>query len=509
MRPRPSWTLSALAVPLAFAAVKLALHAFAILRYGWFRDELYYVACSKHLAWGYVDHPPLSIALLAASRALLGDSLVALRTLPALAGAVGIVVIGLLVRALGGGRLAQALACLCAVLAPVYLLLDHLYTMNAFDQLLWTLAAWLLVRALDEERPTLWMALGIVMGLGLLNKISMMWFGGALFAGLLLTPHRRALGTPWPWLAGALALAMFVPHLVWQAQNGWPTLEFMRNATQLKMTRTPLAEFVLQQVLVMNPATLPVWLGGLVWCLRSSRWRILGLMFLAVALLLVASGTSRPNYLAVAYPMLLAAGGVAIERLTAARGRTWARAVVIAAVALLGAPVVPMGLPVLPVEVFIDYQRALGIRTRSQERTAEAELPQHYADMFGWEEMAERVARVYHGLPPEERAKCGIYADNYGEAGAIDYFGQRWGLPPALSGHNSYWLWGPRGVTGEVLIALGGSRADQEANFRSVTLADSVRCEHCMPYERGLPIWVGRGLRMPLRELWPRLRMYI
>jgi len=505
LRPRLPDVLVA---PLAFAALKLALHTLAITHWGYFRDELYYIACSKHLAWGYVDQPPFSIALLALNRALFGDSLVALRWLPALSGAATVVITGLLVRQLGGSRFAQALACLCAVLPPVWLAVDHFFSMNAFDTMFWSLAALLLLRALDAGRPRTWVALGVVLGLGLLNKASMLWFGGGAFLGLVLTERRRALLTPWPWVAAALAALLFLPHVAWQLQNGWPTLEFMRNASQSKMVRTGFVSFWTQQALVMSPATLPVWLIGLGALLASRRARILGIVFLAVAALLVASGSSRPNYLAVAYASLFAAGGAAIERAAAAHRRGWLRPATLAAVALAGFPIVPMGLPLLPVERHIAYTRALGLQIRAQEHTRESDLPQVFADMFGWEDLARRVARVYGSLPPAERAKCAIFANNYGEAGAIDFFGPRHGLPPAVSPHNNYWLWGPRGATGEVLIIVGGDRDDPHSDFRSVVLADTTSCEHCMPYENGAPIFLCRGLNQPLSRRWAQIRAY-
>ena len=503
-----------LVVPLLFAAFKLALHALAITHYGYFRDELYYIACSKHLAWGYVDQPPFSIALLALNRALFGDSLLALRWLPALSGAGTVVVTGLLARKLGGGRFAQALACLCAVLVPVWLAVDHFFSMNAFDTFFWSLAALLLLRALEGRRPGTWMWLGVVLGLGLLNKTSMLWFGGAAFVGLVLTHHRRALLTPWPWIAATLAGLLSLPHLVWQVQHGWPTLEFMRNATQHKMVRTGFVTFWAQQILVMGPALLPVWLLGLGGLLASQRGRILGIVFVAVAAMLVLSGSSRPNYLAVAYAPLFAAGGVAIERVAGTgrrqvgRRRGWLQPAALAEVALLGLPAIPLGLPLLPVESQIAYTRTLGLRSRAQERTREGDLPQVFADMFGWEDLTRRVARVYRSLPPAERAQCAIFTRNYGQAGAIDFFGPRWGLPAAISPHNNYWLWGTHGATGEVVIIVGGDRDDPHADFRSVVLADTTSCEHCMPYENGAPIFLCRGLNQPLGRRWTEIRSY-
>ena len=507
----------ALSIPLAFAGVKLLLHALAIANYGYFRDELYYIACSKHLAWGYVDQPPLSIALLAVVRAVLGDSLVAIRLLPAVSGAATVFLTGLIVRDLHGGpgrrslgeggRFAQALACLCAVIAPVWLAVDHFFSMNAFDTFFWTLSAWLLLRALDEGRLSRWVLLGVVLGLGLLNKTSVLWFGGGVTVGLVLTPYRRLLRTPGPWIAAAIASVMFAPHIVWQIRNDWPTLEFMRNAAGDKMVRTGFGSFWAQQLLVMNPITAPIWLTGLAALLAARRTRVLGIMFLAVAALLIASGSSRPNYLAVAYAPLFASGAATIEAFTSSR-RGWLRPVSIAAVTAGGAAVVPLGLPLLPVDREVAYFRATGMRPPAQEHNGEGDLPQVFADMFGWEDMVRRVARVYHDLPADQRAACAIFATNYGRAGAIDFFGPRYGLPPAISPHNNYWLWGPHGATGACLIIVGGRRDDPHSDFRSVRLADTTSCEHCMPYENGAPIFVCLGLNQPLAQRWQQIRSY-
>ena len=495
-------------IPLVFAGMKLLLQALAITNYGYFRDELYYIACSKHLAWGYVDQPPLSIAVLAGWRAVFGDSLVALRALPALLGAGTVFLTGAIARDLGGGRFAQVLACLCALLPPVWLAVDHFYRMNAFDTFFWTLSAWLLLRALDDGRVSRWALLGLVLGLGLLNKTSMLWFGGGLAMGLVATRYRQVLRTPGPWVAGAIAALCFAPHILWQIRNDWPTLEFMRNASGGKMVRTGFVDFWVQQLQVMNPITAPVWTAGLVTLLVSKRTRALGIVFLATAVLLVSSGSSRPNYLAVAYAPLFAAGAVWIERVASAPGRRWIRPTSVLALLLLGAPIVPLGLPILPVDRLVAYMRTLGFQPRAQEHTRESDLPQPFADMFGWEDMVRRVARVYHALPADQRAKAAIFTYNYGEAGAIDFFGPQYGLPPAISRHNNYWLWGPRGATGEVLIIVGGDRDDEHGDFRSVRLADTTSCEHCMPYENGAPIFVCLGLNKPLAQRWQEIRHF-
>lgn len=496
----------------AFALATLALHAIALTRYGWFRDEFYYMASTWHLSWGYVEHPPLSIALLALVRHTIGDSLIAVRLVPALAGAATVVLTGVIARQIGGGGFAQGLACLAALLAPVFLGTDHYYSMNALDLLIWTIAFSLLLRILRAGRGRDWIALGLVLGLGLLNKISVTWLGMGLFVGLALTPARRWLVTPWPYLAALIAGVLFLPHVLWQVANGWPTLEFMRNATARKMVAVGWGTFVLKQVLQMGPGILPVWFAGLLFALfaRAGRpWRILALIYLSVGALLLLGGRSRASYLAVAYPPLLALGGLAWERWLA-RG-AWRRLrPALPALAVLGGLVaLPFALPVLPVDTFIRYQAALGMAPATEERHAVGPLPQQYADMFGWEELTSLVAQAYQRLTPEERAHCRVFGQNYGEAGAIDVLGRRLGLPRALSGHNSYWLWGPGDWDGSVLIIIGGDRPDNAEFFEHIEIVGQTRSPYAMPYERGLDVSIGRQLRMPATQAWPALKHFI
>ncbi|MGE5179644.1 MAG: glycosyltransferase family 39 protein [Bacteroidota bacterium] len=496
----------------ALMAATLLMHAAVIGRYGYFRDELYYLASTGHLAWGYVEHPPLSIALLAVVRALLGDSLPALRLVPALAGAATVFLTGLMTRRLGGGRFAQGLAALACALAPVFLGTDRVYSMNAIDILIWSLAAWLLLRALDLGRARDWALLGFVLGLGLLNKISVFWLGGGLLVGLLLTPYRRALRTPGPWLCGAIAAAMFAPYVIWEARNDWPTLEFMHNATAIKMAATSPAGFLVQQVLQMNPGAAPVWIAGLVFGLYGGAGRagrVLAWIYLSVLILLVAQGHSRASYLAPAYPMLLALGAVAVERFSAPAARRWIRPVLAALVVALAIPILPMALPVLPVEQLARYQAALGLAPRTEERHAMGALSQDYADMFGWDQMTALVAEAYRRLSPEEQKRCKIFGQNYGEAGAIDVLGSRYGLPHAISGHNSYWLWGPGKGDWDVLIIIGGDRADNAAFFDDIQIVGQTSSPWSMPYERGLDVSIARKPKMSVRDAWPQLKRYI
>ena len=281
-------------------------------RYGAFRDEFYYLACGENLAWGYVDHPPL-IALLARLTRLLGDSLFALRLLPALANSALVLLTGLIARELDGGRFAQGLAAASVAFAPIYLGTGGLLTMNGFEQVFWTLGALLLARLFRREEPKLWVPLGGVFGLGLLNKHSMLFFGFGLFVGLLLTRERRQFCSRWFWLGCAVAVLLFLPNLLWEIQTGWPTLEFMRNARLYKNSPVTPGEFVLQQILQLSPPTLPLWLAGLGFLLfapNGKPYRPLGWMFVMLFVVFMAT-QAKAYYLAPIYPMLFAAGGVA------------------------------------------------------------------------------------------------------------------------------------------------------------------------------------------------------
>ena len=307
----------------------------------YFRDEFYYLACSHRMDWGYVDHPPLCIALLWLIRHAAGDSLLTLRIAAAVVAAVTVWLTGSIARRLGAGGYGETLGMTAMGLAPVLLASASFYSMNVIDVFVWTLAARVLIAILDRPVLSRWILLGVVLGLGLENKISVLWLGAGVAAGLLLTPARRLLRTPGPWLAAAVAGALFAPHVLWQIGHGWPTLEFIRNASQSKMqAKTPMA-FVIDQVITMNPLLLPVWLGGLLYLLfatHAARYRALAIAFLTVAAILMLNRTSRSGYLSPTYPMLFAAGGVAAERAIALRGWRLAVIVMVIAAGAISAP---------------------------------------------------------------------------------------------------------------------------------------------------------------------------
>jgi hypothetical protein len=502
------WALPGALVLLVPALVNLVVHLFFVTGYGLHLDELYYLACSNHIDWGYVDHPPLSIVLLHLQRWISGDSMLSLHFLPALCGFFTVILTGLIAREMGAGLPGQLLSEICALVAPVYLAVDHYFSMNAFDVLFWLLALYLIVRLIDGGSPKLWVLFGVVVGAGFENKVSVLFLCFGLGVGLMLTAQRRILLTGWVWIGALVASVLMLPNIIWQIAHDWPTLEWIANARAHKMIAMPLPAYLFEEIMLMQPLTLLVWGTGLIALLvypALGRYRSLGWCYIAVLALFVVQG-GKPYYLAPVYPVLFAAGSIAFERWFS---RRWVLIVLCAVVFAGGVMTAPLGMPLLPVESFIHYQSAMGIRPSSGERGAEGKLPSFFASMFGWENLVAVVDSVYRGLPPGDQAKCGIFCPNYAVAGAVDFYGRKYGLPAALSGHNNYWLWGTRGYTGEVMIVIGGDAESLKDYFGEVTERGRFINEYVQPMHNNLPVFVVRRPNLPLPQMWQRVKNYI
>ncbi len=485
----------------------LALGTAFVPGYGYMADELYFLSCADRLAWGYVDHPPFSIAVLAAFGAVLGDSLAATRLIPALFGGATVFVLGLLVRELGGGKKAQLLAVLAWVAAPGVQALASYHSMNVIECLLWSLAALLVAQLTRETGERRWVLLGLVLGIGLLNKLSTLWLGFGLGLGLVFTSQRSRLRDKGPWMTAAIALTLFLPHVVWQVRNDWPLIGFIRGyGEEVAVTGGVLSspiEFVATQILAMGPITLPLWLAGLGWYFlkpEGRRFQVLAWIWLGVLLTLLISGRGQAYYLTPAFPILFAAGAVWIEQL--GRPRPWL--VPLCASCFIGVAllVLPIGMPILTPGAFNALQARLGIPD------SDGELPMHFYWRIGWEELADAVHDAHVALEPEEQRAVRVLATGFPTAGALEHFGPARGLPATIGIHNSYWLWGPGDHDGQVMLIVAPPGHAVLSGFAEVERFSAIPCKHCGSGTRDEASFLARRPIRPVAALWTEWRDY-
>jgi hypothetical protein len=496
-----------LAVAVLFGLATFVIHIVRAGDYGYQRDELYFISCARHLAWGYVDQPPLIALIAKISLALFGDSLYAIRLLPAVAAAAIVVVTGRLTRRLGGGLAAQILAMLGIALAPFYLAVGNLLTMNAFEPLLWIGAAYLFVKASKDDTLPAWAALGLVCGLGLIDKYSMFFFLGSSVVAIALTSSRRVLVRPGVALAAVIALAIVAPTLVWQARHDWPQLQLLHAAAAAKNVTAGPIDFFLQQVLMVGPFTAPLWIAGLVSLIRGrSAFRWYGIAYLVLSIVYLLLG-AKVYYLAPIYPVLFAAGSIPVAAFL--ERRMWLRIAYPALLLVAGLAIAPEAYPLLPLPAFLQYQRVFDVRGIKMEKHPEGAVPQHFADMLGWNLLVETLARAYGTLTPSERRDAVILTRDYGQASAVDFLGPRYGLPHAISGHNNYYLYGTRGANGKLVLAIGIPEAQLRAEFARVLRVGLYHDEYVLPDFNNLPIYACSRPIRPLAIWWPSMKRFI
>ena len=488
-RNHESFLASGMAVIWLIAIAKLLLHIYFNNRYGYFRDEFDYMSCGDHLAWGYVDQPPLIPFLIHICRALLGDSLCSVRFIPAVASSLLVVQTAILAREFGGRRFALLLSGLTVVIAPQYLSNGSLLGTNCLEPNLWMGCAYFAILAV-KRTPKYWLWFGVIAGVGLQEKYSIALFSFGIVVGLLLTAQRRVFLNRWIWIGGAVL---------------------------------PLPQFFLQQTLLVDPITAPIWLTGFFALLFSARlksYRFLGWCYLVCfSVFFILHG--KNYYLAPVYPMLLAAGAVVITSAiegqkdvapeTAPSRRTWMKYAIVIVLLASGAHLLPITVPVLSPDSFLAYTKTLPFKLPIMEHShARAPLPQWYADQFGWEEIVAETAVAWNRLSPEERQDetCGIFAQDYGQAGAIDFLGRRYGLPRSLSGHQTWFLWGPRGYSGNCMIVLDDRRERLEELWQSVEYV-GTSADNPYALEKEIPVYICRGAKFgTLGRIWPEIKRW-
>jgi len=453
-------------------------------RYGWHRDELYYLASSRHLALGYVDYPPLTPLLARLDQAIFPGSLPALRLLAVLAGAGIIVIAALIARELGGNPLTQILAALAVLISPMFVGANILFQTVSFDELVWAVACLLFVRQLRGANPREWLLLGLVFGIGLETKYTVIGLGIAILIGLVATSARWHLATPWPWLGFGLAILLLAPNLVWQAGHNWDSLAY--TIAHRGATDGPIA-YVLQQLLLAGPQLLPIIVVGVWWLWRDERLRSAAVTIIAVELFFFLVG-GKAYYPAPIYPLAYAAGSIWFNE---AVRRRWVRRLAVAGAVALTVVLLPIGLPILPAKTLADS----GIWKARKD----------FADMVGWPDLVEQVTTVYQRLPLSDRGSVVILASNYGEAGALDLYGR--GLPPVVSAHLTYYYWAPAHMAPSTLIVVGYPRQRLATLFGDIQQAGTITNSYGLRNEEyGKAIWICRSPLVPLDKAWPRLK---
>lgn len=494
------WFKRGTALVLSLALVKLLLHLLTNGEYGFHRDEFYYIAGGLRPDWGYVDHPPITPLLAGMAYSLFGTSISGLRLLPAVAGASIVFFAGVMARQMGGGRTAQGLAAFAVLVSPLYLLTNTLFQTVTFDQLAWVVCSLLLLRLINEDRPQFWVWIGLVIGIGLQTKYTILLWALGLVVAVILTDRRSHLQTVWPWLGGLIALTLFLPNLIWQVAHGWPSLEFIANNSANAQDESSLLLFFLLQLPLVGPFSFPLLLAGLYYCFSSpgARYRAVGWIYVIIMILLAVVG-GKPYYSGPLYPVMLAAGAVAVEHYVRRTERWYLQKACFAVVAL-NLLLAPLTLPVVPKPLFSQMQ--------------DYYPSNDFAEMFGWQELTQSVARAYRSLPPEEQAQTIILASSYGAAGALELHGPRFGLPgfaegKVFSGHNSYYFWGPPDQEVDSVIAVGFREEALKESCAAVKEAGVVTNRFDIRNEEaGRPIYLCRGLVAPMSEIWPLLRHF-
>ncbi len=497
------------------AIAKFAIHMFSAPGYGFFFDEFYTIALSRHLAFGYVDLPPLVPALVALSRALLGESLFALHIVPALAGSATLVFVCLIAKEFGGKPFAVALTALGFIVVPLWLSVDSIFCYDSIDQLVLAGFLYTLVRFLRTGNRKLWLVLGLIAGVACITKVTILFMGPGFLVALLLSQYRKDLLTRWPWLGAALCLIVVAPYLLWEYTNQWPTLEYWTSYGTRRVYQASISQYATNILIYMNGLLLPLWAAGLYRIFRrldGVNYRFLGVLFLVTLVpLFVLHATGR--LAGGVFMPLLPAGAVFVEELLAALGQRWGTAGKVARVAatgyvvVVGILVIPLTLPILPVDLFQEYATAVKFLEPPLVEfvgSAPTTSPLIYGRL-GWDELVQAVARVYDGLPAEDRAIVGIYADSYPLAGAVDELGRQYGLPHAVSGSLTYYLWGP-GYSWDVMIIIAGRTNPMSVFFDECEPMGTVQYDIMVI---GRPtIYVCRKPKVSADAIWSGAKIY-
>ena len=480
---------------LGISLINLFIHTLTNGQYGFFRDELYFIDCSKHLAFGYADMPPLTPFFAKIVITLFGETLHGLRFFPALLSSGIVFLTGLMVKEMGGKLFAQVLASITILIAPVFLVAGTMFQTIPVDQFFWVFICYLIIRLINTNYQKLWLLIGLVFGLGLMAKYSTAFLALAIFTGILISKHRIMLTKIWIWLGVVIALLVFLPNLLWQIHNDFPVLDHMQALRQDEST--PTLQFLFEQVIILHPLNLPIWIAGILFFFlneKGKKYQILVWIYI-VSLLIYLLMKGKSYYLAPAYPVLLAGGSVIIEIFIFKKHLKWLKYAIPGLLLLSAIIMSPVWLPILSVDKIIK----LGI----------ADYRSDFREMIGWPEMVESVAEAYNTLQENEKINTEIITGNYGEAGAINHYGEKYGLPEASSGISSYHSWGMVNPKASIAIFVGYPQDYLERYFTDVEIKQTITNSYGINNEEhGQYIIICRNPIKPISELWTEFKHY-
>jgi hypothetical protein len=480
---------------LGISLINLLIHVLTNSQYGFHRDELYFIDCAKHLDFGYADMPPLTPFFAKIVIALFGETLQGLRFFPALLSSVIVFITGLMAREMGGKLYSQILASITIIVAPVYLVAGTQFQTIPIDQFFWVLTCYLFIGLINTDNQKLWLLIGFVFGLGLLAKYSIIFLAFAIFFGIIISNHRIMLTKIWIWLGVMIALLVFLPNILWQIHNELPIIEHLKALREDEST--PTLQFLIEQLIILHPFNLPIWIIGILFFFFNEQGRkyqmLVWVYIIALMVFLLMKGKSY--YLASAYPVLFAGGSVGLEMWLLRKRLNWLKYTVPALLLLSAIIASPIWLPILPVE----KMKKLGI----------ADFRYDYREMIGWPELVSSVAKVYNGLQKDERMNTIIITENYGEAGSINHYGTKFGLPGATSGISSYYYWGPGNPNATTVIFVNYPEDYLNRFFSEVKAMQVIKNQYGINNEeQGVHIALCRKPNKPISELWTEWKHY-
>jgi len=478
--------------------------------YSYAPDEFYFIACSKMLALGYVDHPPFATYLLSIIRLFSGDSILAIRLLPALANASLVFLIGIITKRLGGKKFAQGLASFAFSIIPLYLMINSYYSMNAFEPLLLTCCVLVLIIIIQDNKPKHWLLLGLIIGIGLINKHTFVVFGVAILIGIILTPLRKYFKNKYFWLGILIVIIIVLPNIFWQIQYDFVSFKLYKNDGTVA---TPVLMLIPIVAFALNPLVFPICLLGIVYLFFKTEgkpYRVFGWMFLLSFVFFITMDMSRIDRVAPVYPILIASGSIMLELWIKKIHKDWLKPFIISILLIGGIFSFLVSLPIFPPKVLHEYAKSIELRSQEYEGSGKtllmSTIHMHhklFAVRLGWEAMVKDVASVYNRLSEQDKEKAVILSLDHAEAGAIEFFGSKYNLPMIISTRLNYRIWGYGNATGDLMIVIGSNKDVLDLFFEKVELSGIIHaCDYCFYYKENIPIYICRKLKIPIFDLF-------